>query len=91
MPDYPTPFAWEATPDGVAALLPTRTKGQFGESGNWDETTTPTEEQVEEICAWATWRIASKLRVDEDNDICADGPTELAEEVAALRAAMRAT
>jgi hypothetical protein len=89
MPEYPTPFAWEATPTGVAALLPTRTKGQFGGSGTWDDTTTPTLPQVEEICAWATSRIADKLRVSEAHDICVDGPIELAEEVATIRAAMR--
>lgn len=84
-----TGYDWQATPAGVAALLPTRTKGEFGESGTWDEGTTPTLAQVEEICVWATKRVASKLRITEDNDICEDGPTDLAHEDANLRAAMR--
>lgn len=81
-------FAWEATPEDVAELLPQRTKGEFGRKGEFTDDTTPTKKQVEGILAKAAGRIASKLKVTEENDICPDGPIDMAEEVHALRAAM---
>jgi len=81
-------FAWEATVEDVAELLPQRTKGEFGKAGEFNDETTPTKKQVEGILAKAAGRIAAKLKVSEENDICEDGPIELAEEAHALRAAM---
>lgn len=83
-------FPWEADAQDVAELLPQRTKGEWGkgESREFTADTTPTLEQVEDITRKAALRVATKLRVTEDDDICEDGPIELAEEVAALRAAM---
>jgi hypothetical protein len=81
-------FVWEATPDDVAALLPQRTKGEFGKDGEFTADGTPTKAQVERIIKQAASRIAGKLNVTEADDICSDGPIELANEVHALRAAM---
>ena len=81
-------FAWEADVADVAALLPQRTKGEYGKDGEFTTETTPTKAQVERILKQAASRIAGKLNVTEDKDICSNGPLELAEEVHALRAAM---
>lgn len=81
-------FSWEATVEDVAELLPQRTKGEFGRKGEFNDDTTPTKKQVEGILAKAAGRIAAKLQVTEEDDICSDGPIEMAEEVHALRAAM---
>lgn len=81
-------FVWEATVEDVAALLPQRTKGEFGKDGEFTETSTPTESQVENLLAKAASRIAGKLNITEAEDICPNGPIELAGEVHALRAAM---
>jgi hypothetical protein len=83
-------FPWEADAKDVAELLPQRTKGEWGagETREFTEDTTPTLAQVEEVCEKAAKRVARKLRVTEDNDICEDGPIDLAEEAASFRAAM---
>lgn len=81
-------YAWEATVEDVAELLPQRTKGEFGATGEFTEDTTPTKKQVERILAKSAARIASKLQVTEEHDICENGPIEMAEEVHAIRAAM---
>jgi hypothetical protein len=81
-------YAWEASVEDVAALLPQRTKGEYGKDGEFTEGTTPTKKQVEDILVKSAGRIASKLRLKGEKDICSDGPIGMAEEVHALRAAM---
>lgn len=81
-------FAWEATVEDVAALLPQRTKGEWGTDGAFTDKTTPTKDQVQNLLDKAAGRIGGKLNLKDGEDICADGPLELAEEVHALRAAM---
>lgn len=81
-------YAWEATVADVAALLPQRTKGTYGKDGEFDANTTPTKAQVEDILAKAAGKVATKLQLRPGEDICAEGPLELANEVHALRAAM---
>jgi hypothetical protein len=83
-------FDWEASVEDVAALLPQRTKGEYGTDGEFkdDGTTTPSKKQVENLLKKAASRIAGKLNVTEAKDICPNGPLELAREVHALRAAM---
>lgn len=83
-----TDFAWEATVADVAALLPQRTKGEWGTDGEFTDDTTPSAAQVQNLLDKAAGRIAGKLNLKDGEDICADGPLELAEEVHALRAAM---
>lgn len=84
MPEY----AWEADVADVAALLPQRTKGESGKDGEFNDSTTPTEKQVERILEKAAGKIATKLQIPAGEDICETGPLGLAEEVHALRAAM---
>jgi hypothetical protein len=81
-------YAWEATPADVAALLPQRTKGEFGKDGEFTNETTPTLAQVQIILDKAAENIASKLRLKDGQDICENGPLGLANEMHALRAAM---
>jgi hypothetical protein len=83
-----TDFAWEATVEDVAALLPQRTKGEWGKDGGFDEETTPTASQVQNLLDKAKARIAGKLNLKDGEDICPTGPIDLAKEVHALRAAM---
>lgn len=84
-------YSWEATTEDVAALLPQRTKGEFGKDGEFrdpPDATTPTKKQVESILSKTAERIADKLNLEEGKDICPNGPLNLAKEVHALRAAM---
>lgn len=81
-------YAWEASVEDVAELLPQRTKGEYGKDGEFNEGTNPTKKQVEGILEKAKSRIAGKLNLKGAKDICSDGPIELAKEVHALRAAM---
>lgn len=81
-------YQWEASVADVAALLPQRTKGEYGSDGEFTDEGTPTKKQVENILEKAASRIAGKLELKSGEDICATGPLELAEEVHALRAAM---
>lgn len=81
-------FIWEATVEDVAELLPQRTKGEFGKAGAFTEDTTPTKKQVEGILAKSAGRLAAKLKISEEQDICEHGPIDMANEVHALRAAM---
>lgn len=88
MPEEEFKYAWEATPDDVAALLPQRTHGEFGKDGHFTTTTTPTLEQVEDILQKSAGRIATKLRLKPATEMCEAGPVDLANETHALRAAM---
>jgi hypothetical protein len=81
-------FSWEAEVADVAALLPQRTKGEWGTDGEFTDQTTPSQKQVERILEQAASRIAGKLNLKNGEDICDNGPIELASEVHALRAAM---
>lgn len=81
-------YTWETTVEEVAALLPNRTHDEDGKDGEFNDGTTPTKKQVERILEKAAGKIAGKLQITPDKDICANGPLELAEETHALRAAM---
>jgi hypothetical protein len=74
--------AYAPTLDEVAALVPSRAKGQYGRATTFDETTQPTGDQVQTIIDRSASKVFSKVGDPPDALL------EDAKEIVALRAAM---